>query len=149
MPVFEYRTSLPCTVETAFDFLSRPANVASISPPEIGLVFVDAPDVLAMGSRFSFRVQAYGQPVQFEHEVTSFDRPRGFRERMVKGPLARWDHEYLFEADGSLAVLTNRIDFEPPGGMLGMFVTAERMLDQMETSYAQRAEKLQRVLAGR
>jgi ligand-binding SRPBCC domain-containing protein len=147
MPVFETRIPLPCSQERAFEFLIRPANIKAISPPEVDMVFVEAPEVLQLGSRLVFKVQAYGQPIQFEHEIVSFTRPVGFQERMVNGPLPLWLHEYRLEQDPQTGVvLLNRIEFEPPKGFLGMLITADRMLEQMEAGYAHRREALQKAL---
>lgn len=146
MPVFECRTELSCALETAFDFLTRPANMKAIAPKDVDMVFVEAPEVIQLGSKLKFKVQAYGVAQQMEHEIIAFDAPRSFREKMTKGPLPTWLHDYILDPYPNGVVLLNRIEFEPPGGMLGMILTADRMLEHLEQGYAHRSEALQKAL---
>src|SRR5204863_8092809 len=96
MPVFETSVTLECPTERAFDFLLRPANIALISPPEIGLAFTNAPDILALGSRFEFKVQAYGHVQTMLHEITHLEPGRLLTETQIKGLLGHWIHEHHF-----------------------------------------------------
>ena len=60
MPRFEASVELACSLESAFEFLARPANIRLISPSQMMLVFDVAPERLSLGARMEFRVQAYG-----------------------------------------------------------------------------------------
>lgn len=147
MPVFECRTELPVSPERLFEFITLVENMQKVSPPEVDMVIEEAPEVLELGSRLVFKVQAFGMPQQLIHEIVAFDAPRSFREKMTKGPLASWIHDYIVEPHGDgHSALTNRIDFEPPGGMLGMLLTADRILSRLEDSYAVRGEALKKAL---
>jgi ligand-binding SRPBCC domain-containing protein len=147
MPVFESRTELACAPETLFDFITRPANMKAIAPSDVDLVFVEAPEVIALGSKLVFKVQGFGVVQQLEHEIVEFTQLRSFREKMIKGPLPLWQHDYILETDSNGVTLLNRIEFEPPGGLLGMIVTPQRMLDQLESGYAHRSEALKKALS--
>jgi ligand-binding SRPBCC domain-containing protein len=146
MAVFECRTELTCSPEKAFDFITRPANMKAIAPGDVDLVFVEAPEIIQLGSKLVFKVQAFGVAQQLEHEIIAFDAPRSFREKMTRGPLPAWEHDYILEPQSNGVVLLNRIEFEPPVGMLGMLLTAQRMLDHLEQGYAHRSEALKKVL---
>jgi ligand-binding SRPBCC domain-containing protein len=146
MPVFECRTELACPPDKVFDYITRPANMKAIAPGDVDLVFVEAPEVIQLGSKLVFKVQAFGVAQQLEHEIIAFDAPRSFREKMTKGPLPAWQHDYILESHPNGAVLLNRIEFEPPGGMLGMLLTAQRMLNHLEEGYAHRSEALKKAL---
>ncbi|ODA29399.1 SRPBCC family protein [Planctopirus hydrillae] len=143
MPQFESQVQLPAAPEKIFDFISRPKNLASLSPPEAGLVFVEAPEVLSLGSIMVCRVQAYGVVQQLEQKITVFNAPVGFREELIKGPIKSYIHDYIIEQqDDELCVLKNRIEFEPPGGLIGLMVTADKILDQLEDAFAYRRQML-------
>lgn len=147
MPTFEIRTEVQVSPETLFDFIIRPANMQAIAPPEVGMVIVEAPEVFETGSKLVFKVQAYGIAQQLEHEIVLVERPRILHEKMTKGPLPKWEHQYVVEPSGTgHAALTNKIEFEPPGGMLGMILTADRILQQLEEGYAHRSEALKKAL---
>ncbi len=148
MAVFESRTPLPCNAERAFSFLTRPANMKAIAPPDLDMVFVTAPEVIELGSKLVFKVRGFGIVQEFEHEIVGFEPQVSFREKMLRGPLPKWTHDYILEpADNDLVVLINRIEFEPPGGMLGMIVTEARVKDQLQEGHLHRSAALQKHLA--
>lgn len=147
MAVFECRTEVDVSPEELFDFITRVSNIKAITPPNVDMVIVEAPEVLSEGAKLIFKVRAFGVAQQLEHEIVEFDRPKSFREKMLKGPLPAWMHDYIVEPHGDgLAALTNRIEFEPPGGMLGMLLTADRILSHLEESYAERSAALKKAL---
>lgn len=147
MPVYESRIPLPGPVERVFDFLSRPANMQQISPPDVQMAFVQAPEVISLGSRLVFKIHVYGQVQQFEHEIVQFEPPYRFRERAVQTPMKSWIQDYILEpSDNGLVVLLNRIEFEPPGGLLGFILTPERIIANLEEGHTHRQEALQKAL---
>jgi ligand-binding SRPBCC domain-containing protein len=148
MAVFESRTPLPCSAERAFQFLTRPANMQAIAPPDLDMVFVTAPEVIELGSKLVFKVRGFGIVQEFEHEIVEFQPQQSFREKMLRGPLPRWTHDYILEpAENDLVVLINRIEFDPPSGLLGMIVTEQRVRDQLQDGHAHRSAALQKHLA--
>lgn len=147
METFEARLTLPCAQEVAFDFLAHPENIKRISPPDMGLFFVEAPERLSLGARMQFKVQAFGVAREATHEITQFDEPGSFTEQQVKGPLGHWVHEHLFEPDGEGAVtMIDRIEFEPPGGVVGLLVNADRILENLEEGFDHRHDQLEKLL---
>ncbi len=148
MPVFETSVTLDCPLDRAFEFLLRPANIALIAPPDLGLAFIDAPEVLELGSRIEFKVQTFGQVQTMLHEITQFEEGRQITETQIKGLLGHWIHEHKFEAQGEgQVVVVDRIDFNPPPGMLGLLVTANKILDQLDDGYFYRHRQLQKLLS--
>ena len=147
MPFFETSVTVPCPRERAFDFLARPANVALISPPELGLSFTSAPEIVQLGSRLEFKVQGFGQVQTMAHEITALVPHELITETQVRGLFAKWVHEHAFEADGGGSVrVIDRIDFQPPKGMLGFLVTAAKIMEQLEDGFAHRHRQLQKLL---
>mgnify|MGYP000386128044 CR=1 FL=1 len=123
MAEFESSVTVKCPVEKAFDFLLRPENVAKISPPNVGLRFVNAPEIVEPGSRIEFQIQAFGQIQTFTHEITVVERPRKIIEKQVSGLFKTWVHEHLFEErDPETTVIVDQIVFEPPGGLIGLLL---------------------------
>jgi ligand-binding SRPBCC domain-containing protein len=122
MALFEEELWLPCTPESLFEFLLRPANVVRISDPRLGLSFVDPPDVLAEGSRIIFKVQGFGIVQTLEHRIEKVDRPTLIVEEQIKGPMRAWRHEHVFEPLRDGTRMVDRVIFEPPGGALGFLV---------------------------
>ena len=147
MALFETSVTLECTPEEAFDFFLVPSNRPRINPPEVGLYIVNAPDVLSMGSRLEFKVQGWGMVQQLVHEITAFDRPTLLIETQIKGPLKKLVHRYVFaETAEGQTLLSDCIEFEPPGGLAGLIVNEKKLLDSFEDGFYFRQARLQELL---
>ncbi len=149
MAVFETSLILEVTAEQAFDFLIRPANHEKLSPPGMGLKFVNSPEAFALGTQFEFKIQAWGQILTAKHEIIEFERPTLFVEQQVQGTLKQWRHEHRFEMnpDGKL-VIGDYIEFQPPGGLMGLMVTESKILDNLEDGFYHRHQQLRKLLKG-
>jgi ligand-binding SRPBCC domain-containing protein len=147
MAEFEYQQRLACSVESLFDFLSRPANQVLLSRPESRLTFLDPPDVIAAGHELEFEVRAYGATQSVTHEIVTVERPRLIVERMLHGPLEELEHEHHFTGNAQQAVLIDRIRFVPPGGMIGLLLTEARLRKSFEESFAYRSRVLDQLVA--
>lgn len=146
MPQFESRTLLKATPEQVFEFILQPANLELIAPPESQFVFVNPPKVIELGSRLTCRVQAYGMVQQLSYEIIELVSPLRFRELMVEGPLKLWKHDYIVEPNAAGGCsLVNLIEFEPPGGLLGFVVTADKIMDALDDGFHHRRGALQKV----
>ena len=146
MPIFESRTDLHGSVDQVFDFLIRPANLQAIAPPDMQFVFVTPPDIIELGTRLKVKAQVYGMVQELTYEIVEMKSPSLFREKMVEGPLKLWLHDYIIEPHPSAdrVTLINRIEFEPPGGVLGFLVTADSILDALDDGFEHRRELLQK-----
>ena len=149
MPVFESRTDLHASKHELFDFLIRPANLQAIAPPDMQFVFVSPPDVIELGSRLTCKAQAYGVVQELTYEVVEMNSPSQYREKMVQGPLKLWLQDYIIEPHSSAdqVTLINRIEFEPPGGLLGFIVTEDSIMAALEDGFEYRRDLLQKKFA--
>src|SRR5262249_1459213 len=111
MAVFEAELQLPCEPRQLFDFLLKPANVARISGPRLGLSFADAPEVVVLGSRIVFQVQGFGVVQTIEHQIVELDDPRLIVEEQIKGPMKSWRHEHVLESAGGGTKMIDRVIF--------------------------------------
>ena len=114
----------------------------------MGLFFMEAPERLSLGAKMHFKLQAYGVARESIHEVTQFESARRFVEQQVSGPLKKWVHEHVFEVSGSGVTLIDRIQFEPPGGVIGLMITASRILENLEDGFDHRHGALEKLLRG-
>lgn len=147
MPDFEAAIDLCCTCEAAFEFFVQPANLLKILPSETVLRFVDVPERLELGSRLEFEISGMGPIQRVLHEIVEFNKPFGFTERQLKGPLKSFVHTHLIESNGSdMITVIDRIEFEPPGGLAGFLITENRILDALKYGFEHRHRELKRIL---
>jgi ligand-binding SRPBCC domain-containing protein len=147
MPLLEASVLSRCPVERAFEFLTLSDNFTKIVPPDLQLRMVQSPGRLSLGSRFEVQIMGFGVPQNVIYEITEFVHPHRFQESQVKGPLGRYVHAHTFATgeDGTVRV-TDRIEFEPPGGMLGFLLTADRLKTSLEQGLTHRHGELKRLL---
>lgn len=76
--------------------------------------------LMQFGDEVTWRARHLGLRLHLTSRITAFDRPHHFRDSMVRGPLARLDHDHWFIADGSNGtVMRDAFDFDTPLGPLG------------------------------
>jgi ligand-binding SRPBCC domain-containing protein len=142
METFEAQIELSCSPETVFDFLIQPANIKAISPPGVGLFFVSAPERLELHSRMQFKLQAFGVAREATHEVTGFEPYARYVEEQVSGPMRSWVHEHLFEPTASGVIVIDRITFQPPGGVAGLLISKDRILENLDDGFYYRHQQI-------
>ena len=134
MEVFVASVTLPRSREAAFDYLRRPANFLKMLPADAaGHLDAKLPPVMELGSLLEFNVKAWGTSIQFVHEVTTVSVPDKIEVQQIKGPFKAWIQTLTFtDAPLGQTLLTNLIQFLPPGGMLGFIVTKKVIHSNLE-----------------
>jgi ligand-binding SRPBCC domain-containing protein len=147
MPHFEMIENLPAPLSRVFDFFSRPANLVKISPPELHFQLLSGPEQLHLGARVTLQGRRWGLSQRLVSEVTVWEPENRFVDEQREGPFKKWIHTHQFEAlpDGGTRV-TDRIDYEPPGGMLGFVVTVKAVERDLKWIFEYRREKLMELL---
>jgi ligand-binding SRPBCC domain-containing protein len=146
MPLFEAVQYFPRPLGEVFDFFLRPANLVRISPPELHLKLVEGPERILLGSRIILAGTRWGVPQRVVSEVTAFEQDVLFRDVQKQGPFRKWVHTHSFEATPEGTRVTDRIEFEPPGGLLGLVVNAAFVERDLKWVYEYRSGKLKELL---
>jgi ligand-binding SRPBCC domain-containing protein len=75
--------------------------------------------LIEMDETVTWRARHFGVTQHLTSRITGFDRPRWFRDEMVRGAFAWMEHDHWFdEAEGG-TVLRDRFRFAAPLGPLG------------------------------
>lgn len=146
MSVFEHESKLACSVEGLFDFLTKPENITQVSHPDLGLKFVSPPPILSAGVELEFQLVSFGQVHTLKHQITHFERPLLVIENQLQGPMKSWTHHHVYESDGPHCIKIDRIEFAPPGGMIGFFLTEDKIIDQLEDGMFIREQRLKEMI---
>jgi ligand-binding SRPBCC domain-containing protein len=143
---FETEITLQRPIEEVFDFFLRPANLLLVSPPELQLHLVDAPELLQFGSRIILQSRRMGMPQRLVSQITALETNARIVDEQREGPLRKWAQSQQFEGVPEGTRVTFRIDYEPPGGMLGFIVTAAAIDKELRWLFGYRIAKLQEIL---
>jgi len=120
MPIVHTETVIQAPPEVAFDLArSVDAHVESTSRTRESAVGGKTSGLLELGDRVTWRARHFGIWQQLTSEITRYDRPRHFRDSMVEGAFARFDHDHWFEPDRAGTLMTDRFDFNSPLGPIG------------------------------
>lgn len=144
MPVFNTETVLACPVAVVWDFLIHPANLLRVSPA--GLSLVDGPDTLHLGARFTVLAQRWGISRQITSEVTEFEPGVLMVDEQREGPFGKWRHRHQLTPVPGGTRMTDEVEFEPPGGLLGFVITTRRIEAELQAAFAFRAERFKALL---
>ena len=139
MPESLSSSVLECSAAELRAFLGRTANLPQISDPDLELEILSAPEIVTLGHRIEFRITAFGFKQRATHEYVNVEELQ-IIEDQIEGPLRAWKHAQQIEIIAARQCrLIDRVEFEPPGGMLGYLLTESKVLtsirDGMQIRY--------------
>ena len=146
MPHFESSLILTRPVTEVFAFFLRPANRLALAQPDMHLELLEGPEVLELGARMTWKLRRMGIPQRIVTEITTLEPDRLLIEEQREGTLRKLIRTLRFEEVPEGTRVTEAIDFEPPGGLLGFVVTAGMIQRDLESAMAYRDQKLKELL---
>ena len=146
MPESVSSSILDCSAAELRAFLGRTANLPQISNPDLELEILSAPEIVTLGRRIEFRITAFGFKQRATHEYVNVEELQ-IIEDQVEGPLRVWKHAQQIEIiTASQCRLTDRVEFEPPGGMLGYLLTEAKVLTSIQDGMQIRYDALSDII---
>lgn len=145
------RVEAPC--ERVFDLArSIDAHVASTPGTDETPIARDGgktSGLMVLGDEVTWRARHLGVTQHLTSRIVAYDRPRHFRDSMVRGAFARFDHDHFFEEDGPAATTVRDVfDFSSPLGPLGRLVDTLFLDRYMRRFIIQRARVLKELAEG-
>jgi ligand-binding SRPBCC domain-containing protein len=142
MPQHQLALDVPGPPEAVFDFLARSANLVQLAPPELRLELVEGPERLQLGALLHWKGRRMGVSQTLINEVTAFEEGVLIVEEQRQGPFKRWTFLHRFEANALGTRIEEELTYEPPGGLLGMIVTAKTIHKELASLFAFRTDRL-------
>ncbi|MBI1832941.1 MAG: SRPBCC family protein [Planctomycetes bacterium] len=128
-----------------FAYLTQPKHLTQLTPADLNLELVTAPEVLTLGSRLVWKGRRWGISQQITQEVVAFEVEKLIIMEQKQGPLARWVYASQFSAIEKGTRIVEKIDYDPPGGLLGFIVTADSLRRDFDKLLAYREKKLKEI----
>lgn len=145
----ELSIRIAAPLERVFDLArSVDAHVASATGTAERAVAGKMQGLLGLGDEVTWQARHFGFVQRLTSRITAFDRPHFFRDSMVRGAFARFDHDHLFEADGSGILVRDVFDFTAPLGPLGSLVDVLVLRRHMRRFLEERGRVLQVLAEG-
>ncbi|WP_426996713.1 SRPBCC family protein [Pseudarthrobacter sp. N5] len=117
---FVCRTESAIPRERLFD-LARSIDAHVDSMDSSGERAVDGvtSGLIGEGQDVTWRARHFGVPLTMTSRVTSLQFPERFVDAQVKGPFKSFRHVHEFEATDAGSIMTDRVAFTAPFGVLG------------------------------
>ncbi|WP_375242378.1 cell division inhibitor [Lacinutrix sp.] len=139
------KQNLPITKEKAWEFLSSPKNLKTITPDYMGFNILSGAD----RPMFSRQIIQYivtpilGIKTKWVTEITHVEEGKYFVDEQRFGPYALWHHKHFInEIDGGVE-MEDIIDYKVPLGILGQLVHPILVKPKLEEIFNYRTQKLE------
>lgn len=138
------KQKLPITVDEAWNFLSNPSNLKTITPTYMSFDIISGADKpMFAGQIIQYIVTpVFGIKTQWVTEITHVLSKQYFVDEQRFGPYAMWHHKhFLKEIDGGVE-MEDIIDYKLPFGFLGRLVHPILVKPKLTEIFNFRTQKL-------
>ena len=104
--------------------------------------------LLELGDEVEWSARHFGVRQRLRVRITQLDRPRHFRDTMIRGAFARFDHDHYFDEVEEGCEVRDRFDFDSPLGFLGLIANRLVLTRYMRAFLRERNEVIRSVAEG-
>jgi len=147
MPRIELVTHIAAPCERCFD-LARSVEVHIRSTASTGerAIAGRTSGLVELGDEVTWQARHFGFQQTLTSRITAFDRPRHFRDSMVRGAFKHFDHDHYFTPDGvGCTVMRDVFDYAAPFGFLGRLAERFFLTRYMRRFLAAHNRELKRI----
>ncbi len=145
--VLERTQRVPGTLDEVFPFFEDPRNLAEITPGWLRFHVVSSTDDrVREGTRIRYRIRWLGLPMPWESMISRYEPPHAFADEMLRGPYKRWLHVHTFRQVGHEVELSDRVEYDLPGGLLGALAHRLIVRRQLEAIFDYRERRVRELL---
>jgi ligand-binding SRPBCC domain-containing protein len=138
------KQNLPITVEEAWDFLSSPKNLKTITPDYMGFIIQSgAEKPMFPGQLIQYIVTpVLGIPTKWVTEITHVVDKKYFVDEQRFGPYALWHHKHFIKEIPGGVEMEDIVDYKLPLGILGQLAHPILVKPKLKEIFDYRSQKL-------
>ncbi len=113
---------LPISLAKAWEFFSNPANLAKITPPNMGFNIISQHhgNTMYAGQIIEYTVKPlFGIPLYWMTEITQVKDSAYFIDEQRFGPYTLWHHQHHFKEVKGGVEMTDIVNYKLPLGFIG------------------------------
>lgn len=135
---------LPISKDQAWDFLSNPKNLKTITPDYMGFNILSGADrKMFPGQIIQYIVTPVaGIPTKWVTEITHVKEGEYFVDEQRFGPYALWHHKHFIESIPGGVRMEDIVDYKLPFGVLGQLVHPILVKPKLKEIFEYRKQKL-------
>ena len=137
---------VPTSREKLWDFISSPANLKKITPPEMGFDITTAhlSDKMYAGMIISYKVKPLPAfKTNWVTEITQVVDGKYFVDEQRVGPYSIWHHQHILEDHAQGILMKDLITYAPPMGFLGTIANALLIKNQLKKIFDYRKQAIE------
>ena len=143
----EFEQKLPISLEQAWDFFSSPLNLAKITPKKMAFIITSdytAGQKMYQGMIITYKVAPLlGIKIDWMTEITHVKDGEYFIDEQRFGPFKFWHHEHHFKAIEGGVLMTDKLIYGMPFGLLGQIANAITVSKQTEEIFTYREKAVE------
>lgn len=119
MRVFEQSLLIAKSVPEVFEFFSVASNLNTLTPPWVRFeILTPEPIEMGVGTLIDYRIRLRGIPMVWKSRITVWEPNVRFVDEQLSGPYKTWIHTHSFQAAEGGTLMTDRVEYVIPGGLL-------------------------------
>ena len=152
MKLYQLHTKqdLPISVDEAWEFLSNPVNLGTITPDYMGFEIISGADrPMYPGQIIQYRVSPVaGVKMKWVTEITHVVSREYFVDEQRFGPYALWHHKHFIKKIPGGVEMEDIVDYKLPFGILGSILHPFLVEKKLSQIFKYREEKLNQLFGG-
>ncbi|WP_422103890.1 SRPBCC family protein [Winogradskyella sp.] len=139
------KQNLPISVDEAWEFLSSPKNLKTITPDYMGFNILSGADrPMYPGQIIQYIVTpVLGIKTKWVTEITHVKDKEYFVDEQRFGPYSLWHHKHFIKAIDGGVEMEDIVDYKIPMGILGQLVHPILVKPKLEEIFNYRTQKLE------
>lgn len=139
------RQMLPIGLSEAWDFFSSPVNLERITPAHMGFRITSGePASMYPGQIITYKVAPLpGIKTNWVTEITHVEKGKFFVDEQRFGPYSMWHHEHHFEEVEGGIMMTDKVSYKIPFGILGHIAQSLFVEKQLRGIFEHRVKTLE------
>jgi ligand-binding SRPBCC domain-containing protein len=146
MSIFERSFKVKAPLPEVAAFHDDPASLAAITPPPVRVTIQRFDKPVRVGSRVIFRLGVGPFGVLWDGAIAEYVAQSYFRDVQNKGPFGAWSHTHSFTAEGAGTRVNDRVEYEPPFGLIGKLLDPFVVRPSLAYMFNYRARKTREIL---
>jgi ligand-binding SRPBCC domain-containing protein len=136
--------NLPISLEQAWNFLSDPKNLKTITPDYMGFIIESGADrAMFPGQIIQYIVTpVMGIKTKWVTEITHVEHMKYFVDEQRFGPYALWHHKHFIKEIPGGVAMEDIIDYKLPMGIIGQLVHPIIVKPKLDEIFEYRRKKL-------